>query len=226
MGRVPTMEERLQDTMQWCTPAHAADWSAVDRKNGDLLYVGSSMHLWNRLNPSNHIMWSIYVHEAQESPLIRLALWVLPNDGSLTAIEAGMTTLCAPLWSNNRSSGTWAWRDPDYVVSPRRLDPDHARRHLIGPSELGVYAWVCLPKAAELRRVMVDQAASRISRCVSTPDLWRCPTPTLHFSCYYTRLVEPTAETICPRCGLTREEADHRSEEHTRQALQAFERRR
>lgn len=213
MGRIPTMEERLQDTMQYVTPAHAADWSAVDKKNGDLLYVGWASNLRNRLNPSNHIMWSIFVHETGSSPLIRVALWLNED------VEAGITNTCLPLWSNHRGAGSWIWRDPDLILLPRKLSAPRVLHRTPG-----TYAWVCLPRGRTPRRVMIDSAESRRARCVQTPDLWRCPTPTRIFSCYYTRLQPPAADVVCPHCGLTPDEAEHQRYERSVKALAAFER--
>lgn len=219
------MEERLQQAQHYVTPLHAADWSKVDQKNGDLLYVGSSMRLWNRLNPANHLMWSVYAHDAKESPRIRIALWLCENDGSAPNIEAWLTTHGQPLWSNNRDGfQPWEWRDPDHVVAAKALDPHQAKRHVIGQDALGVYAWLYLPRGRTVRDVVIAGASTREGRRASAPTVWHCRTPYTQFWCNYARLVKPSDDTVCPRCGLTRARSDKLADAHSRTALECFSR--
>jgi len=151
---------------------------------------------------------------------VRVALWLC---GDIATVEAGMTQLCAPLWSRCRGEGSWAWREPDHIVAPEYFDPQQSSCSMQQRSS-GVYAWVYLPKmTGTLRAVMVDGAAGRIDRRVAAPAPWRCPTPGRHLPCSYTRLVEPMNDTLCPRCGLSRRVAEHLAAEAGNRALDRFE---
>lgn len=212
---LPTLTQRIQRDWSWITPAHTADWSAVDRKNGDLLYVGSSVKLWNRLNPASHLMWTIYVHETKRSPQVRLAIWVTD---AFDSVEGWMTRTCLPLWSNCRHAGNdvWTWRDPDFLVKPDKFDP-HKSRPLFASDTCGVYAWVCLPRGRydleTLRQVMFDRAQTRADRCLGTPTVWNCYTMRGHLPCLYVWLKEPDASTRCPRCGWNYYKAVEKAQE-------------
>lgn len=188
---IATLEERIQQDAM-ATRAHVADWTKVDLR-GDLLYVGSSTRLVQRLSPLSHIMWTL-VHAHPEFPRVRIAVWALA--APLDAIECWMTETCRPLWSGHRGSADeWRWRDPDCVLSPDAFHPERWKAPPFSSSTAGVYAWILGDKP---REIMLGGATDReLRRVQDTPAVYHCHGP----GCYYKWLMKPDDATVCPRCG-------------------------
>lgn len=198
---VPTLTERLQRD-HWITAAHVADWRAVDKKSGDLLYVGRTINLRNRLNPHNHIMWSIYVHEAKPPKRVRIAIWENLD------VENEISQTCHPLWSRNRHAAeVWTWHEPDLIVAPSQVQN-------ILANTVGTYAWLHVPPGASLQKIMLDCAADRRPRCVKAPDIYYCHgNLTVHVPCMYRWIERPDDLTKCPRCGAGVKDSEERADQ-------------
>lgn len=177
----------------YVTRAHVADWKRVNSA-GDLLYVGISTRMRVRLSPANHIMWSV-IDKRPTKTHVRIALWIM--DHSLEEVEAWMTEVCAPLWSNGGGTARveWLWREPDLLVSPNKFHPGRSTAPF-APTVGGVYAWLVLPDDNKLHDVMFDGAPERSTRKLEeAPRAYYCPV------CQYVRVEAPTYETLCARCG-------------------------
>jgi hypothetical protein len=124
-----------------------ANWREADHVNGDLLYVGSSMRLVNRLQPNLHPMWSM-VWRRKERKQIRIAIWAMPYKG-MESVEAWLTQTCLPLWSNanTKEKRIWALREPDLILDTNAFYPYHRKALPFDPATSGVYAWLLLPNS-------------------------------------------------------------------------------
>lgn len=146
---IRSQRERMKDSQRFGS-FHSggfinADWHIVDRKNGDLLYVGESISLINRLYPTNHAMWSV-VWRRPERKNVRIAIWFMPVH-QIGNVAAWMTNTFTPLWNGGPEVrfDTWRFRDPDLVLPTDDFHPHRRTRAPFDRSNAGVYAWLLTP---------------------------------------------------------------------------------
>jgi hypothetical protein len=162
---IPTLQARRREQaagVLYDCEALQADWCQVDSKNGDLLYVGSSTRLVNRLHPHLHIMWSV-VWRRRIRQRVRVAIWAMPWE-YLDGVEAWMTYTFAPLWSNAGAANRhWNLRPPDCVLPTDAFYPYRRKVLPFDTATAGVYAWMLAPENAidDFWIVPVLQSSSR-----------------------------------------------------------------
>jgi hypothetical protein len=217
---VPTVQELVLDAGRRGGPVLQARWSDV-LATGDLLYIGcASTNVLGRLHPHSHYMWSILLASKKFAADAHIAVWSIPATSCLS-VEAWMTRAYAPLWSTaGKSTGSFAWRDPDLVAPAREFHPQDrlAERPLISSRVRGVYAWMI---GGDARRIMFDGAEDRRPRrefALARPPkrTWECLT------CYIWNLGIERDSSTCRSCGRTADASRRRFERKLQNAIESL----
>jgi hypothetical protein len=220
--RIPTQKERRREGETYGRYHYEtlyAKWCDADFKNGDLLYVGSTLQLMTRLHPHSHFMWSV-VWRRPVRKRVRIAVWAMPCE-HLNDVESWMTHSFAPLWSNayTRDAHEWVLRPPDLVLPTDAFYPYRRSVLPFDTSTAGVYAWLLAPENVQSDAWVetVLQNADRRREIKSArpprrvPPAWSCGNCWVRFNHY--------SRKTCECCGIDRETSNRIGSRKLREAL-------